>query len=225
MNWTKAVTSHLISEQSNCQMIIVGETDDGQPFCYENRFTIERIAEDQFTASLQFEDLNPLLSLDKVNFIEFSFFDKGILYYSFVHMLGKEYNAERCLIHLAAPEELYTSQNRKFPRVTLTDKLPLRCEIIGIRKQQQIQGTSFQGQMVDISGGGLSFLCTSKLFHPLLLRLRFHLPVYEEVFEVTGEVIRVTSQTGSSYRIAVEFRDIPESVVTQINAYATATGG
>ncbi|MFD2613768.1 PilZ domain-containing protein [Paenibacillus gansuensis] len=225
MNWIDAIASELISEQSSCQMIIVGETADGQPFCVEDGFLIRNLSEQQFTAALPYEDTNPLQNLDRVNFIEFSFYNNGVLYYSFVELLNKKTLEGECLLELAAPELLYTSQNRRFPRATLTDKLPIRCEIIGLRKKEQTGGTAFLGQMVDISGGGLSFFCSNKLFYPLLLRMRFHLPVYEDGFEVTGEVVRVTSQSGKGYRIAVEFRNAPESAVSLINAYATAAGG
>ena len=45
MDWNKALELAYIAPNTDCHLIIVGECKDGQPFCYEENFSIDKIGE------------------------------------------------------------------------------------------------------------------------------------------------------------------------------------
>jgi c-di-GMP-binding flagellar brake protein YcgR len=221
MKWNEIIERRLFSAQDTCQLIIVGETKDGQPFCYEDSFLMEQTREKQCLASLTFHAVNPLEQLNRVMFVEFSFRDKGILYYSFVQLLHFETRGNHCIISFIPPETMSTYQNRRFSRILMPARNPVSCRIVGVRRQQTHDGVPFVGQMLDVSGGGLSFITPIRLFYPLVLELSFRLPPYPDQFVLLGEVTRVAHFSTDSYRVAVEFRQAPESVIQRIDQYCS----
>jgi c-di-GMP-binding flagellar brake protein YcgR len=135
-----------------------------------------------------------------------------------IHMETKR---KVCRLTLTSPQELSMFQNRRFNRIELTTRTPLTCRIVGVRKTSSYQGVEFTGQIQDISGGGLSFITNARIFYPLFMELSFVLPDCPQKFVVNGEIVRVTHFSNDSYRIAVEFRNIPESMTHQIDQYCS----
>ncbi|OXM87654.1 flagellar brake protein [Paenibacillus rigui] len=221
MNWNQALALEMVAPRMSCSLIIVGETKEGTPFCYEDQFTLQKLDEEQMVASLEFHTMNPLEKLHHVCFIEFSFRERGILYYAFVDLLQLENKRNIIYLKLSAPQELSMFQNRRFQRLHLSSRTPLTCRIIGIRKSSTHQGIAFTGHIQDISAGGLSFITNTRIFYPLYLELSFVLPDHPHKFVVHGEIIRVAHFSSDSYRIAVEFRNMPESLTHQIDEYCS----
>lgn len=221
MNWNHALSRELIAPRMNCSLIIVGETKEGLPFCYEDTFSLKEADADQLVATLEFPAINPLEKLQHVSFIEFSFRDRGILYYAFIDLIRLETKRNICSLTLTAPPELNLFQNRRFSRLTLPVRTPLTCRIVGVRRNSTHQGVAFAGQILDIAGGGLSFITSTRLFYPLYLELSFVLPDLPHKFVIQGEIVRVSHFSSDSYRIAVEFREVPDHVLNQIDDYCS----
>jgi hypothetical protein len=222
MNWNKALALGIIAPQMSCNLIIVGETKDGLPFCYEDSFTLLKADEQQLVASMEFYSMHPLEKLHHVCFIEISFRERGVLYYAFADLLNLETKRSMCTLTLSPPQELNLFQNRRYNRIHLSSRTPLTCRIVGLRKLSTHQGIAFSGQIQDISAGGLAFITNTRIFYPLFLELSFMLPDHPHKFVVQGEIVRVTNYSSDSYRIAVEFRNMPESFTHQINEYCSA---
>jgi hypothetical protein len=221
MNWNHALSRELVAPRMHCSLIIVGETKEGLPFCYEDTFALQEVHREQLVTTLEFSAINPLEKLHHVSFIEFSFRDRGILYYAFVDLIRMESKRNICSLTLSAPEELNLYQNRRYSRLTLPVRTPLTCRIVGVRRNSTHQGVAFAGQILDIAGGGLSFITSTRLFYPLYLELSFVLPDLPDKFVLKGEIVRVSHFSSDSYRIAVEFRDVSEQVMNQIDDYCS----
>lgn len=219
MNWNQVSSQVRIAPKSDCRLIIVGETKDGQPFCYEESFTIQKIGEGEFTLLLEFPGINPLEKLDHVSFIDCSFRDRGILYYASAELLQLEIRKMSAVLTLSLPEEFGTHENRRYQRINLPSRTPVTSRIVGTRKQSTHQGIAFSGQILDISYSGLSFVSPYRLFHPLFLELSFVLPNYPDKLVVFGEIVRVSHFSYDSYRTAVEFAGTPETVLNRIDQY------
>jgi len=216
MNWNDAISRDIIRAQSSCQLIIAGETQKGQPFCYEDSFIIQSLDKQQLVLTKHVAAVNPFEPLKQIEFVEISFRDRGILYYGFVNLDHFNYINNQFSLTLGAPETLNVFQNRQFNRISLPTTTPITCAIVGVRREKTHVGTTFAGHMIDISGGGLSFVTTSRLFYPLFLELSFTLPNSPAPFVVQVEIIRVTYFSIDSYRIAVEFRNTPESTLNRL---------
>jgi hypothetical protein len=219
MDWNKALKLELISPKADCRLIIVGESKDGQPFCYEEHFTIEKIVDSAFTVSLELPGLYPFEKLEHVSFIEFSFKNCGILYFTYVDLIGLEIKKTYCLLTLSIPDEIHHHQSRQFNRSKVSVRTPITLRIVGIRGLSSHKGVAFSGQLLDISAGGLSFVTASRLFYPLFLELSFILPQYPQPITVYGEIVRVTNFSHDSYRTAVELRNTPETILHEIEKY------
>lgn len=210
-----------IAPNSACHLMIVGECKDGQPFCFEDDFIIDRIGEQSFTVCLELCGLFPFDKLEHVSFIEFSFRDRGILYYTYVDLLQLELKKSGCNLTLSIPEEIQHHQRRQHQRAKLFLRTPITLQIVGIRGVSARKGAAFSGQLLDISSGGLSFLTTNRLIHPLFLELSFILPGLPGPITAYGEIIRVANFSNDSYRVAAEFRHTPESILQEIDKYCT----
>ncbi|WP_409342277.1 PilZ domain-containing protein [Paenibacillus sp. MBLB4367] len=219
MKWNDVLTQDMVIPDTDCQLIVVGETKEGGPFCYEDSFRIEKVTDKQLTVSFDIRAQNPFDRLEHVTFVEYSFRERGVQFYSFVQLLQMETHKGKCLLTLSAPEELHLFQNRRYNRITLPVKTPVMCKIVGIRSNSAKHGISFTGTMLDLCAGGLALVTNSRMFKPLFLEVSFHLPDEEEKFLVSGEVLRVTPYSIDSYRVALEFRDTPESLLQRIHAY------
>lgn len=219
MKWNEALAQDMVIPKAVCQLIIVGETKEGGPFCFENSFRIESVSDDKLIVSLDVQAHNPFDRLEHVTFIEYSFRERGVLFYSFVQLVQLDVRKTVCLLTLTAPEELHLFQNRRYNRINLPAKTPVTCKVVGLRANNAKNGIAFSGQMLDLCAGGLSFLTTSRLFYPLYLELSFHLPHSSDKFLVYGEIIRVTPYSIDAYRVAVEFRDTPDSIIQRIEQY------
>ncbi|MDF2963575.1 MAG: PilZ protein [Paenibacillus sp.] len=221
MNWNQALALEIVVPRMSCSLIIVGETKDGLPFCYEDTFTLLKADAQHLVAVMEYHSMHPLEKLHHVCFIEVSFRERGILYYAFVDLLDLETKRNMCTLTLSPPQDLSMFQNRRFNRIHLPSRTPLTCRIVGVRKTSSHQGIVFSGQIQDISAGGLSFITSTRIFYPLFLELSFMLPEHPHKFVVNGEIVRVSHFSSDSYRIAVEFRNIPESMTHQIDEYCT----
>jgi c-di-GMP-binding flagellar brake protein YcgR len=221
MNWTQAIALEIVVPLMNCSLIIVGETKDGLPFCYEDNFTLQTVDNDQMKVTLEFTSIHPLEKLHHVCFIEASFRERGVIHYAFLELISMDTKGNICTLTLTSPKELNVFQNRRFNRIHLTDQTLVTCRIVGVRKTSTHQGVAFSGQIQDISGGGLSFITNTRIFYPLYLELSFVLPGDADTFVVHGEIVRVSHFSMDSYRIAVEFRNLPESMTHQIDEYCT----
>lgn len=225
MDWNEALNGGMTGPGTTCSLIIVGETQEGLPFCYEDRFFLLKADAQRMTVTLNYSVIHPLEKLQHVSFIEFSIRDQGILYYAFVKLLHMEITRHVCLLQLSVPTELYAYQRRRYPRIALPPRTPIACRIIGSRGRETEPGVAFTGQIMDISGGGLSFVTASRIFGPLLLELSFLLPDLSHDFVLNGEIVRTVYFSSDLYRIAVEFRDVPESTLHLIEAYCQEHGG
>ncbi|TDF98622.1 flagellar brake protein [Paenibacillus piri] len=221
MKWNKALALELVTTGMTCSLIIVGETKDGSPFCYEDTFALLKADEQQLVAALEYHSMHPLEKLHHVCFIEISFRERGVLYYAFVDLLELETKRSMYSLTLSPPQELSMFQNRRFNRINLQSRTPLTCRIVGVRKTSTHQGIAFSGQIHDISAGGLSFVTNTRIFYPLYLELSFILPDHPNPFVVHGEIVRVSHYSSDSYRIAVEFRNLSESLTHQIDEYCS----
>jgi hypothetical protein len=219
MNWNQALSQGLIAPQSVCQLIIVGEMKDGQPFCLEHSYTVQRVTAQQLVVSLEFQGVSPLEKLDHVSFIDFTCRSRGIVYYAFVELQQLETKKNVCTLTLNAPAELRSQQGRRTLRSGLPARTPVTCRIVGVRKFASHQGVAFHGFMLDISSGGLSFVTSTRLFYPLYLELRFLLPGDPEPYMLYGEVVRVTPFSSDAYRIAVELRSVNDAVGRRIDEF------
>ncbi|MEW9700616.1 PilZ domain-containing protein [Paenibacillus sp. SI8] len=221
MDWNKALELEIIAPKDDCRLIIVGESKDGQPFCYEEYFTIEQIVESAFSVILELSGLYPFEKLEHVTLIEFSFKHRGLLYYSNVDLIEIEFKKTYCLLTLSIPDELHSHQNRQFNRARVSVRTPLTLRIVGIRGFSVSKGVAFAGQLLDISAGGLSFATTNRLLSPLFLELSFILPQCPLPITVYGEIVRVTNLSYDSYRVAVEMRNTPETILQEIEKFCS----
>lgn len=221
MDWNKALELAYIAPNSDCHLIVVGESKDGQPFCYEDNFCIDKIGEDSFTVCLELSGVFPFDKLEHVSFIEFSFKDRGILYYTHVELLQLELKKAICYLTLSIPEEIQQHQNRQHNRAKISLRTPITLQIVGIRGLSARKGVAFSGQLLDISAGGLSFVTTNRLFYPLFLEFSFLLSGFPHPITAYGEIVRVTNFSNDSYRVAAKFRHTPESILQEIDKYCT----
>jgi c-di-GMP-binding flagellar brake protein YcgR len=221
MKWNQALEQDTVIPKAECRLIIVGETKDGQPFCMDEAFRIQKVTQNELIVCLEFQAINPLEKLDHVSFVECSFRDRGICYYAFTRLIQLEIKKNHCLLSLIPPEEINIHQNRQYTRMNLPARVPITARIIGVREQTIHQGSVFYGHMLDISGGGLSFITVYRLFYPLFLELSFVLPEHPERFIVQGEIVRVSNFSNDSYRIAIAFRKTPEDVRSLIDNYCS----
>ncbi|WP_188177288.1 PilZ domain-containing protein [Paenibacillus sedimenti] len=225
MDWNKALELELIAPKTDCRLIIVGESKDGQPFCCEENFKIEQIGDSSFIVFLELSGLYPFDKLEHVSFIEFSFKDHGLLYFTYVDLIALELKKTCCLLTLSIPDEIHTRQRRRFNRSKLSIRTPVTLQIVGIRGQSIRKGVAFAGQLLDISGGGLSFITTNRLFYRLFLEFSFILPHFPHPITVYGEIVRVTNIGHDAYRVAAEFRHTPETILNEIEKYCSKVGG
>ncbi|NOU89980.1 PilZ domain-containing protein [Paenibacillus sp. LMG 31460] len=223
MDWNKALELAYIAPNTDCHLIIVGECKDGSPFCYEENFSIDKIGESSFTVCLELSGIFPFDKLEHISFIEFSFKDRGVLYYAYVDLIQLELKKTICYLSLSIPEEIHHHQNRKYSRAKLSLRTPITLRIVGIRGISASKGVAFSGQLLDISASGLSFVTTNRLFFPLFLEFSFILPGYPHPITAYGEIIRVTNFSNDSYRVAAEFRHTPESMLQDIDKYCSIT--
>jgi hypothetical protein len=221
MNWNLAVSQGLVAPGSTCRLIVVGETKDGLPFCFEQGYTVRSADAAQLTVGLEFQGLNPLEKLDHVSFIELSCRERGVDYYAFVDLLQYEVKKNVCTLSLSVPDSFRPQQDRRFTRTGLPARTPVTCRIVGVRKDASHTGVAFHGSMLDIGTGGLSFVTTTRLFYPLFLELRFLLPGDPEPFTVYGEVVRVDNFSSDSYRVAVELQSPSEAIMKRIGDYCS----
>ncbi|NQX62293.1 flagellar brake protein [Paenibacillus qinlingensis] len=221
MDWNKVLELASFSPNQDCHIIIVGECKDGQPFCFEDNFAIDKISEDSITVCLEQLGVYPFDKLEHVSFVEFSFKDGAILYYAYVDLIGLELKKTICTLTLSIPEEVFQHQNRRHPRAKLTLRTPITLRVAGIRSLSVQKGVAFTGQLLDISVGGLSFVTSNRLFFPLILEFSFILPNVSQPITVYGEIVRVTHFSNDSYRVAAEFRHTPESILQEIDAYCS----
>ncbi|TVY09422.1 PilZ domain-containing protein [Paenibacillus cremeus] len=222
MLWNEALASEQVVPRMSCHLILVGETKEAQPFCFEDDFTVLKVDETGMAVSLEYSSVNPLEKLHHVSFIEFSFRKRGILYYAFVDLLNLEVKRSVCTLTLSSPFELNMKEDRVFTRTTLPARTPVTCRITGARGSLSQQSVAFSGQILDIAGGGLSFITNTRVLCALYLELSFVLPSVNHTFTVYGEVLRVTHFSCDSYRVAVQFRHLPESLFHQIDAYCSS---
>jgi c-di-GMP-binding flagellar brake protein YcgR len=221
MNWDQALALEMVVPQMNCSLMIVGETKEGLPFCYEDNSTLQEIHTEQLILTIEFHALNPLEKLHHICFIEISFRERGILYYAFVELLHLSVERTVCLLTLSVPQKLGMFQNRRATRIHLPVQTPLTCRVVGVRKTSSHQGIAISGYIQDISAGGLSFITDTRIFYPLFLELSFVLPDDPQTYVLHGEIVRVAHYSSDSYRIAVEFHNTPEHITQLIDAYCS----
>jgi c-di-GMP-binding flagellar brake protein YcgR len=220
MNWNEAISRKIITTQTSCQLIVVGQTQNGVPFCFEDSFAVQNVQLNQISGALvTATKKNPFTELNKVTFIELSFREKGGVYLAYVELLNIEIKSNLIVLTLTSPTILQCIQNRKYNRINLRDNIQLSCNIIGLRRQKIQRSTTFSTRIVDLSASGLSFISTVKLFYPLFLEFSFSLLDESQLVTVCGEIVRVTNVNGDSYRIACEFRDAPVEAISIINRY------
>lgn len=226
MHWNQALACGLLVIPAGCRLIIVGETKEGLPFCYEDSFTLAKAdGGGQMTVTLETMSIHPLEKLHHVYFIEFSFLKQGILYYALVDLLHLETKRCLCTLTLTTPQELLVSEQRKHTRIVPQVRTPLTCRITGVRGQTTNRGNAFfTGQILDVSAGGISFMTSTRVFSPLNLELSFVFPGIAQKFTVYAEVIRVAPFGSDAYRVAAKFRNMPESMAKLIDEYCTASG-
>ncbi len=224
MNWTLALANETVVLPRSCALIIVGETKEGSPFCYEDGFTLLKASAEELTVTLDALSIHPLEKLHHVCFIEFSFREQGILYYALVDLLHMETKRNVCTLTLTAPLDLKQSQKRRYPRMALPTRTPVTSRIVGVREQISHQNVAFTGQILDLSGGGMAFMTSTRVFCPLELELSFVLPGIAQKITVYGEIVRVAHFSSDAYRVAVRFHRVPDSTAALMEEYCSASG-
>lgn len=224
MDWKKALELAEFKPNSECHLIIVGESKDGQPFCFEDNFLIDNICDHSISVCLEQFILLPFDKLEHVSFVEISVKHRAVLYYAYVDLLQLELRKTVCTLTLSIPEEVYMHQNREHPRAKLSVRTPITLRVAGIRGLSAQKGVAFTGQLLDISAGGLSFVTTNRVFPPLYLECSFMLPTLALPITAYSEVVRVTNFSSDSYRVAAAFRLTPESILQEIDTYCTLGG-
>lgn len=219
MEWEQALTQGSVAPHNRCSLIFIGETKEGQPFCYEDSFRIEKADLQELTLSMEYPSIHPLEKLHHVHFVEFSFKEQGMLYYALIDLLQLEAKRNVCTLKLTAPKALSMKQHRRYSRVCPPTRTPVTCRIVGVRGPTTHRGIVFSGQMLDVSAGGISFLSSTRILCPLFLEISFLLPGVEHKITVYGEVIRVELFGSDAYRVAVRFDHPPESVVKGIDEF------
>ncbi len=223
MNWTYALTQHILVPNTECKLIIVGENADGQPFCLETRVFLREAGLDFFSVHVYFDSANPLDKLEQISFIEFSFQDQGINYYSFVDLVQLDPEVSSCVLKLVSPQELYSYQNRRHIRKPLPPHTNATCRVIGTRQNSAEDTPAFIGQLLEISRSGTSMITSHRMIESLMLELSFHLPEVEAPLLLTGEVRSSTPFSSDSYRVGIEFHDVPLSSLNLIDTYCEQT--
>lgn len=225
MHWNQALACRTVVIPASCRLIIVGETKEGLPFCYEDSFTLAKADGEQITVTLETMSIHPLEKLHHVYFIEFSFFKRGILYYALIDLLHLEAKRCLCTLTLTAPLQLLKAEQRQYKRTVPQVRTPLTCRITGVRGQTTQQGNAFfTGQILDLSAGGVSFMTSTRLFSPLDLEISFVFPELTHKFTLHAKVIRVAPFGSDAYRVAARFNQMPESTASLIEEYCTASG-
>ncbi len=219
MNNTETFAEHIFRQQSNCQLIIVGKDVKGEALCYENQFQIVESRPCQLTVSLSIEEGHPLQTMDTIEFVELSIRDQDVPYFAFVNVIEQWCEDQTFTAVLEVPVHLHSSENRKFIRIDFPTVLPITCSIVGVRGRSTHHGVPFEAEMIDVCGGGLSFLTKKRLFSPLFLKIEAELPAFDAPFEVYGDIARISPYRQDTYRIAVTFRDVDDYLVQQIDDY------
>lgn len=219
MDWNDALRQAIVAPRQTCTLIVVGETKEGQAFCYEGRFELQRADEREMTLSLRYPAVHPLEKLHHVSFVEFSFLAEGMLYYALVELLELETKRFVCTLRLSAPESLSCAEQRRFGRVAPQARTPVTCRIAGIRQPAVRNGVVFTGQIVDISTAAISFVTTARLLCPMFLEMTFVLPHVDHKMIVYGEIIRLEHFGSDAYRVAVRFHQPQGSVIHDIETF------
>ncbi|MFS0840162.1 PilZ domain-containing protein [Paenibacillus sp. 1P03SA] len=178
---------------------------------------------DFFSVHVYFDLANPLDKLEQISFIEFSFQDQGINYYSFVDLVQLDPGVSSCVLKLVSPQELYSYQNRRHCRKPLPPHTTATCRVIGARQRSAGETQAFKGQLLEISRSGTSMITPYKMTESLMLELSFHLPEVEAPLLLTGEVRSSTPFSSDSYRVGIEFHDVPLSSLNLIDTYCEQT--
>ncbi|GIQ69950.1 PilZ domain-containing protein [Xylanibacillus composti] len=219
---TETFAEHIFRQQSNCQLIIVGKDDQGEALCYEDQFQIVESRPCQITVSLPIEDEHPLKTICTIEFVELSIRDRGVPYFAFVNVIDQACTDRTFTAMLEVPVHLHSSENRKFIRIDFPTVLPITCSIVGVRGRSTHHGVPFEADMIDVCGGGLSFLTKKRLFSPLYLKIRVDLPGFAAPFDVYGDIARISPYRQDYYRIAVTFKEVDEGLVQRIDDYCRA---
>jgi hypothetical protein len=220
MNWPEARRNRMIAQSMEISVLIAGVGSDGQPYCLEDTFELHDADDREFTVTVSANAAAiPLADLRNPQFIEVSFRHAGILYYSFVELIRVQTIRGGYYVTLLAPSELQVRQNRRFTRLTLPERLPSVCRIVGLRRQATHSGEPFAAHITELSGGGVSFITNARLLYPVYLQFNFKLPGIAEEFQLYGEVMRVTPFASQAYRIAAEFDPIPEPTIRTLSEY------
>jgi len=222
MKWARVLEAGLLECGSECRLIVVGETKDGQPFCYEDRFTVQKIGPDTLVAGLAYHTIHPLEKLHHIGFVELSFRHRGMLYYTFVDFVQLESTKQQCVLTLSAPDTVQVGERRSAPRIPLPSRIPITCRIVGVRGEKSPQTVVFHGQMIELSAGGVAFITTARLIEALLLELTFLLPPSSDMLTVTCEVVRVGPFGSDSYRIAAKIVSCPSETADRLHRYCQA---
>lgn len=209
----------IFRQQADCQLIIVGKDGKGEALCYEDQFQIVESRPTQITVSLLLEDGHPLRTIHTIEFVELSIRDHGLPYFAFVNVIEQACTEDTFTAVLEVPVHLHSSENRKFIRIDFPTVLPIMCSIVGVRGRMTHQGVPFEAEMIDVCGGGLSFLTKKRLFSPLYLKIKVDLPGFPAPFEVFGDIARISPYRQDYYRIAVTFNDVDDLLVKEIDDY------
>jgi hypothetical protein len=220
MNWPQARRNRMIAQSMEISVLIAGVGADGQPYCLEDTCELHDADDREFTVTVSTNAAAiPLDDLRKPQFIEISFRHAGILYYSFVELIRVQTIRGRYCVTLLAPSELQVRQNRRFTRLTLPDRIPSVCRIVGLRRQATHRGEPFASHITELSGGGISFVTNARLLYPVYLQFNFKLPGIAEELELYGEVMRVTPFASQSYRVAAEFDSVSDATIRILSEY------
>ncbi|MCZ8522782.1 MULTISPECIES: PilZ domain-containing protein [Paenibacillus] len=223
MNWNQILAAGMLPSSGNCSLVIIGETKEGQPFCYQDEFRLVRADEHHITVTLETPAIHPLEKLHHVSFVEFSYLEDGILHFALVGMEQLEMRRSLCTLTLSAPEAMQKTAQRKHERAPLVVRTPVTCRIVGIRGQAGQQSVTFTGQILDLSGGGIAFVTPARLLRNLDLEFTFVLPTLEQKLTAFGEVVRISHFGSDAYRVAARFRHVPDSLAVLIDEYCIAS--
>lgn len=125
------------------------------------------------------------------------------------------------LLELKKPEIIYKSELREFFRIDVLQKIRVHSmkEVESRNKQIKLmKDKSYDGICINVSGGGLKFLCESSIDEGSILDMDFS-HFIEALDSVGGKVVRSVINDKKMYEIGVNYLDLKDSQRDKIIKY------
>lgn len=125
------------------------------------------------------------------------------------------------LLELKKPEIMYKSELREFFRIDVLQKIRV-CTMIEVETRNKqiklVKDKFYDGICINVSGGGLKFLCEEPIEMNALLDMDFS-HFIEALDSVSGRVVRCAPNDKKMYEIGVNYLDLKDSQRDKIIKY------